>query len=81
MQSLRKYMHKIIIAEAMKSPSSVSSDFAIWTEIHDPYDIPGLSFSTEINFVMYNTKTAYSLMEMNDSIQFNVRDFFNGQYR
>jgi hypothetical protein len=64
MKSLRKYIHKIIIAEAMKSPSSVSSDFAIWTEIHDPYDMPGLSSSTEINFVMYDTETAFNAMSM-----------------
>lgn len=62
MKSLRKYIHKIIISEAMKPPSSVSSDFAIWTELDTVYDI-GVAGSTEINFVMYNTKTAFSLME------------------
>lgn len=79
MKSLRKYIHKIIIAEAMKSPASVSSTFAIWTDLPDPTGIENYSLE-EINFVMYNSKTAYSLMEnmVNENgaqTPFEVSDF------
>ena len=55
-----------VVSEGMKPPSNVSSDFAIWTELHDPNGIEDLADTPNmnLNFVMYNTKTAYSLMEM-----------------
>jgi len=64
-----KQRQKGVVSEAMKQPSSVSSDFAIWTDLPDPGRLENYALDEEgmgqiFNFVMYNTKTAYSLMEM-----------------
>jgi hypothetical protein len=59
-----KYLRILIaevISEAMKSPSSLSADTAIWTNFYEGADLQG--YTAELDFVMYNVQGAQSSIE------------------
>ena len=63
MNILRNYIRNLIL-EAMKSPSSISNDYAIWSTeywLENPDEIPE---NTEMDFVLYNVPKAKELVQM-----------------
>ena len=55
MKNLRKYIRKIL-QEAMVNPNSLAEDFAVWSDWYPDAGVP--TPGTEINFMLYNKKTA-----------------------
>ena len=51
MKHLRQYIRRVLLAEAMVSPSSLTDDWAVWTSWYDDAEY---SSGTELNFVLYN---------------------------